>query len=60
MNEANEFFAYGCWWNKEVILASTPYAPRMIPAPQPSMENYESITMNLFRRMEVLSHVRKS
>ena len=56
----NEFFAYGQWWETEVILASTPYAPRMIPAPVPILENYESTTMSLFRKMEVLSYVRQS
>jgi len=55
-----KFYAYGSWWDKEVIEASTPYAPRMTPAPQPTLKNYETIDMDLFRRMEVLGYVRKS
>ncbi len=55
-----EIFIYGRWWDVEVILASTPYGPRMTPAPQPTVENYEDMlmTLGLFRRMEVLSYVR--
>ena len=37
-----EFYANGQWWEKEVILASTPYAPRMVAAPIPTVETYES------------------
>jgi hypothetical protein len=60
MSEAKEFFAYGQWWDKEVVEASVPYTPRMSSAPAPTLENYESLTMDLFRRMEVLGYVRKS
>jgi len=57
MSEVKEFFAYGQWWDKEVIEASVPYTPRMSLAPAPTLENYEDQQMNLFRRMEVLSYV---
>ena len=46
----------GQWWDQEVILASVPYTPRMTKAPIPTSESYESITMDLFRKMEVLSY----
>lgn len=54
----DEFFANGQWWNKEVIKASVPYSPRMMRAPMPTVENYESITLDLFRKMEVLDYVK--
>lgn len=56
----DSFFAYGQWWEIEVIKASVPYAPRMTVAPVPTLENYENQTMDLFRKMEVLTYVRKS
>jgi hypothetical protein len=54
----HEFMAYGQWWETEVILASTPYAPRMSPAPVPTVEQYEALDQSLFRRMEVLSYTK--
>jgi len=54
------FFAYGQWWDVEVIKASVPYTPRMVKAPVPTVENYENKTLDLFRKMEVLTYVRQS